>query len=64
MTITSQGDNGILFEGAEGRFFVNRSRIAGKPVEDLKDNPLSDGAIEQVYDHLQHHGVGETTERL
>lgn len=49
MIITSEGDNGILFEGTEGRFFVNRGKITGKPVEDLKDKPLPDGAIEKVY---------------
>ncbi len=49
MIITSEGDNGILFEGTEGRFFVNRGKITGKPVEDLKDKPLPDGAIEEVY---------------
>ncbi|MBW3542945.1 MAG: Gfo/Idh/MocA family oxidoreductase [Planctomycetes bacterium] len=49
MIITSEGDNGILFEGTGGRFFVNRGKITGRPVEDLKDNPLPDGAIEQVY---------------
>lgn len=49
MIITSHGDNGILFEGTEGRFFVNRGRIVGKPVEDLADNPLPEGAIEEVY---------------
>jgi hypothetical protein len=49
MIITSEGDNGILFEGTEGRFFVNRGRISGKPVEQLKDKPLPDGAIEEVY---------------
>ncbi len=49
MIITSEGDNGILFEGTKGRFFVNRGKITGKPVEDLKDNPLPDGAIEEVY---------------
>jgi predicted dehydrogenase len=49
MIITSEGDNGILFEGTEGRFFVNRGKISGKPVEDLKDKPLPDGAIEEVY---------------
>mgnify|MGYP001356943417 CR=1 FL=1 len=49
MIITSKGDNGILFEGTEGRFFVNRGKLTGKPVEDLKDNPLPDGAIEEVY---------------
>ena len=43
MIITSEGDNGILFEGTEGRFFVNRGKLAGKPVEELKDKPLPDG---------------------
>ncbi len=49
MIITSEGDNGILFEGTEGRFFVNRGKIAGKPVEELKDKPLPEDAIEKVY---------------
>jgi predicted dehydrogenase len=49
LLITSDGDNGILFEGTKGRFFVNRGKIVGKPVEDLKTNPLPDGAIEKVY---------------
>ena len=49
MLITSKGDNGILFEGTKGRFFVNRGKITGKPVEDLKSNPLPEGAIEEVY---------------
>ncbi|HUT91914.1 MAG TPA: Gfo/Idh/MocA family oxidoreductase [Thermoguttaceae bacterium] len=49
MIITNEGDNGILFEGTEGRFFVNRGRISGKPVDDLKDSPLPEGAIEEVY---------------
>jgi predicted dehydrogenase len=49
MFITSDGDNGILFEGSEGRFFVNRGKITGKPVDDLKENPLPEGAIEEMY---------------
>ena len=49
MVITSEGDNGILFEGTEGRFFVNRGKITGKPVEELKDKPLPEGAIEAIY---------------
>ncbi|QDV20477.1 Inositol 2-dehydrogenase [Gimesia panareensis] len=49
MIITSEGDNGILFEGTKGRFFVNRGKITGAPVEALKDNPLPEGAIEEVY---------------
>jgi predicted dehydrogenase len=49
LIITSEGDNGILFEGTKGRFFVNRGKITGKPVEELKESPLPDGAIEKVY---------------
>ncbi|QEF99769.1 Inositol 2-dehydrogenase [Stieleria maiorica] len=49
MIITSEGDNGILFEGTDGRFFVNRGKIVGRPVEDLEKNPLPDGAVEEVY---------------
>ena len=49
LTITSEGDNGILFEGTDGRFFVNRGKLAGKPVEDLETNPLPEGAVEAVY---------------
>lgn len=49
MIITSEGDNGILFEGTKGRFFVNRGRISGSPVERLAEDPLPDTAIEEVY---------------
>ncbi|MEZ6095419.1 MAG: Gfo/Idh/MocA family oxidoreductase [Pirellulaceae bacterium] len=49
LIITDEGDNGILFEGSNGRFFVNRGKIVGKPVEDLANNPLPEGAIEEVY---------------
>jgi predicted dehydrogenase len=49
LVITSKGDNGILFEGSDGRFFVNRGKITGKPVEDLKDAPLPEKAVEEVY---------------
>ncbi|MCY2966647.1 MAG: Gfo/Idh/MocA family oxidoreductase [Planctomycetota bacterium] len=49
LIITSEGDNGILFEGTEGRFFVNRGKITGKPVEELKEKPLPEGAIEAIY---------------
>jgi len=49
LLITNEGDNGILFEGTKGRFFVNRGKIVGAPVEDLKNNPLPGDAIEDVY---------------
>ncbi|TWT91869.1 Gfo/Idh/MocA family protein [Neorhodopirellula pilleata] len=49
LVITSEGDNGILFEGTKGRFFVNRGKLTGKPVEDLESNPLPEGAVEAVY---------------
>ena len=49
MIITSAGDNGILFEGTKGRFFVNRGKITGTPVDELKDRPLPENAIEEVY---------------
>ncbi len=47
--IRHDGDNGILFEGTEGRIFVNRGKLTGTPVEDLKTNPLPDGAMEATY---------------
>ncbi len=49
MIITSEGDNGILFEGTKGRFFVNRGKLTGKPVEELESNPLPEDAVEKVY---------------
>ena len=40
MTVSDTGRNGIMFHGDEGRIFVNRGTITGKPVEDLAANPL------------------------
>lgn len=40
MTVSDTGRNGIMFIGSEGRIFVNRGTISGKPVEDLEQNPL------------------------
>ena len=45
----SPDGNGLLFEGTEGRFHVGRGGMKGKPFEDLKTNPLPEGAIEAVY---------------
>ena len=47
--IRSDGDNGILFEGSEGHMFVNRGRLTGKPVDDLRVESLPAGALEEVY---------------
>ncbi len=49
LELRHDGNNGILFEGTKGRVFVNRGRITGKPFEELKDNPLPGGALEEVY---------------
>jgi predicted dehydrogenase len=49
LVLRHDGDNGILFEGSDGRIFVNRGRLAGKPVEELKSNPLPEGALQQLY---------------
>ncbi|RMG38863.1 MAG: gfo/Idh/MocA family oxidoreductase [Planctomycetota bacterium] len=45
----SRDGNGILFEGTKGRFFVSRGALKGRPVEELKDNPLPEDAIVKIY---------------
>ena len=35
MTVADEGRNGVMFIGTEGRIFVNRGTVAGKPVEEL-----------------------------
>ncbi|MFK8113149.1 MAG: Gfo/Idh/MocA family protein [Rubripirellula sp.] len=42
-------DNGIMFEGSDGRFLVNRGKLVGKPVEALKEKPLPGDAFEIVH---------------
>jgi predicted dehydrogenase len=37
MIVDSRSPNGILFEGAKGRIFVDRGKIAGKPIEESWD---------------------------
>jgi len=49
LDIRNDTDNGILIEGDKGRVFVNRGKLTGKPVEELKDNPLPEGAIDKLY---------------
>lgn len=41
MTVADHGRNGIMFTGENGRIFVNRGTISGKPVEELADKPLN-----------------------
>lgn len=40
LTVADEGRRGILFEGEQGRIFVNRGSISGLPVEALPSNPL------------------------
>lgn len=50
MTVTSRGDNGILFEGDKGRLFVNRRKIAGTPVEEKWDEgKFGDADLARLY---------------
>jgi predicted dehydrogenase len=52
MFIRSDTDNGVLIEGDKGRMFVSRDKLAGAPVDALKDQPLPDDAIAKVYKNL------------
>ena len=45
----SADGNGILFEGTEGRFFVSRGAMKGKPVEDLATKPLTEEELTKLY---------------
>jgi predicted dehydrogenase len=45
----SPDGNGILFEGSEGRFFVSRSAMKGKPVEDLAQKPIPEEELVKLY---------------
>jgi len=47
--IASEGRNGLLIEGTQGRIFVSRGDLEGSPVEDLEKNPLPKDAIEAIY---------------
>ena len=42
-------ENGVTFEGDKGTIFVSRGEMTGKPVEELKDHPLPEDAIEKLY---------------
>jgi len=49
LVIRDDTDNGVLFEGTEGRFFVSRGKMSGKPVEDLESKPLPEDALVKAY---------------
>jgi predicted dehydrogenase len=42
-------DNGIMLEGTQGRIFVNRGKLTGKAVDELKTQPLKDETIAELY---------------
>lgn len=48
MVIRHDTDNGILFEGEKGRFFVSRGRLAGKPVEAMADKPIGEDVLTKL----------------
>lgn len=53
MEIKDTDRNGILFEGTEGRIFVNRGTVSGKPIEDLSSQPFGRDDF-HVYDFDNH----------
>lgn len=49
MIVDSRSENGILFEGTNGRFFVNRGRLTGKPIEDKLQDKLTESDFVALY---------------
>ncbi len=50
MVIDSRSDNGVLFEGSEGRIFVSRGKITGKPIEEKwDDGKYTQEDVERLY---------------
>jgi hypothetical protein len=57
MNVTSEGDNGIMFEGTKGRIFVNRGKITGAPIEENWDKDLyTDEDASNLYKGKPHEG--------
>jgi predicted dehydrogenase len=50
LEVQDTGRRGIMFEGDQGRLFVNRGTLSGKPVEQLQDDPLPETEY-QLYAH-------------
>jgi predicted dehydrogenase len=40
MTVLDNGRNGVMFTGTEGRIFVNRGTVSGKPIEERASKPF------------------------
>jgi predicted dehydrogenase len=60
MTVTSRGDNGILFEGEKASMFVNRGKITGKPIEEGWDkDKFGDDDLKALYKGKPHEGHKE-----
>ena len=38
-----------MFQGTDGRYLVNRGKLVGRPVEELKDKPLEGDLFELLY---------------
>lgn len=50
MNITSRGDNGITFEGTDGKIFVNRGKITGAPIDaKVDEGKFSDEDLVKLY---------------
>jgi predicted dehydrogenase len=50
MHVTSRGDNGVLFEGSQGRMFVNRGKIEGTPIKENWDkDQFTDEDLQRLY---------------
>jgi predicted dehydrogenase len=41
LEVNEKGRSGVLFEGDQGRMFVNRGTIDGVPIDELKTNPFT-----------------------
>ena len=42
-------ENGLMLEGTEGRIFVNRGKLTGAAVDSMKDTPLKEETLKQLY---------------
>jgi myo-inositol 2-dehydrogenase/D-chiro-inositol 1-dehydrogenase len=54
LEVLDEGRNGVMFEGDQGRVFVNRGTVAGAPVDELKTKPLDRDAFKLYsFDNLE-----------